>query len=101
MVSGQAAFPQVPSYSEATLSYVLYTLKGIAMRHPTSSRPPRTYISLSEASDYVGVCERTIRRWIADGRLCGYRVGPRILRVDRTEVDELFAVVPTAGHRRV
>lgn len=71
------------------------------MRNSTTSPSPalrerRIYVSLAQAADHVGVSERTIRRWIADGRLAGYRVGPRLVRVDRAELEALFWAIPTA-----
>lgn len=59
----------------------------------------RAYVSLAQASEHVGVSERTIRRWIADGRLAGYRVGPRLLRVDCAELEALFSAIPTTIRR--
>lgn len=63
-------------------------------------RERRAYVSLAQASAHVGVSERTIRRWIADGRLVGYRVGPRLLRVDRVELEALFSAIPTTNRSR-
>lgn len=67
--------------------------------HQTPAKPlvreRRAYDSLAVAAQRAGVSERTIRRWIAEGRLVGYRIGPRLLRVDRAELDALFSVVPT------
>lgn len=40
-------------------------------------------LSIKQAAEYHGVCERTIRRAIADGRLRAYRVGRRTIRIDR------------------
>jgi len=40
------------------------------------------------------VHERTIRYRIADGSLTGYRVGPRLIRVDLNEVEALFTIIP-------
>ena len=57
----------------------------------------RRYETLGDAAERIGVSEKTIRRWIAEGRLTGYRVGPRFLRVDVDEVDAMFQVVQTAG----
>ncbi|MDQ1305876.1 MAG: hypothetical protein QG671_1708, partial [Actinomycetota bacterium] len=38
----------------------------------------------------------TIRRWISNGRITGYRMGPRLIRVD---LDELAAMLkPIGGH---
>lgn len=47
----------------------------------------RRYISLQAAAEYLGVTDRTVRAMIADGRLTGYRNGPRLVRVDLNEVD--------------
>jgi excisionase family DNA binding protein len=52
-------------------------------------------IGVPEAAQRCGVHYRTIRRWIADGRLNAVRVGPRLLKVD---ADELAAFLrPTGG----
>ena len=59
----------------------------------------RVYFSIAQASEHVGVSGRTIRRWIAEGRLAGYRVGPRLLRVDRAELEALYSAIPTAIRR--
>lgn len=44
--------------------------------------------SLQDAADRLGVSVSTIRRLIADGKLTGYRLGNRILRVNPQEVDQ-------------
>ncbi len=49
--------------------------------------PRRRYAKLTEAAEYLGVTDRTIRQMIADGRLTGYRNGNRLVRVDLNEVD--------------
>lgn len=56
---------------------------------PTSARKAPTLVSVAEAAEILGVNPKTLRRWIAAGRLEAYRVGPRALRVD---LDELLAV---------
>ena len=48
----------------------------------------RRYISLAEAAEYLGVSTKTVRQLIADGRLTGYRLGPKLIRVDIDEIDE-------------
>lgn len=50
-------------------------------------RNPRRYATLTQAAEYLGVTDRTIRQMIADGRLTGYRSGPRLVRVCLHEVD--------------
>ena len=53
-------------------------------------------VNLQDAADRAGVSTRTIRRWIADGRLVAYRVGPKVIRVD---LDQLEAVFKPIGGR--
>lgn len=60
-----------------------------------ASPQPRRYAKLQQAADYLNVNERTIRDMIADGRLIGYRSGPRIVRVDLNEIDA--AMTPFGG----
>lgn len=49
---------------------------------------PRNYATLKQAAEYLGVTDRTIRQMIADGRITGYRNGPRLIRVDLNEIDD-------------
>lgn len=49
------------------------------------------------AAEYLDVSERTIQRWIADGRISGYRVGGKLVRVDLDQLDELVRPIQT-GH---
>ncbi len=63
----------------------------------TSNRAVRRLESVPHAADYLGVSTKTIRRYIAAGRLVGYRAGPRLIRVDRAELDAMLRVIPTAG----
>jgi excisionase family DNA binding protein len=56
-------------------------------------------ISLQEAAERRDCSERTIRRYIATGLLTGYRMGPRLIRVDVAELDEMLRPIPTAGQR--
>lgn len=56
----------------------------------------RRLASVAEAAEYADVCTRTIRRYIADGRITGYRVGARLVKVDLAEVDsKLVRPIPT------
>lgn len=57
----------------------------------------RTLVSPTEGAEYLGVTTRTIRRRIADGSLTAYRMGPRLIRVDLNELDNLLRPIPTAG----
>ena len=39
----------------------------------------------------------TVRTWIADGRLPAYRVGPKMIRIKRSDVDALLSPMPTTS----
>lgn len=56
----------------------------------TTTRNARRWASLQEAAEHLGVTDRTLRTMIADGRLKGYRSGPRLIRVDLNEVDDMM-----------
>jgi excisionase family DNA binding protein len=51
-------------------------------------------VSLYEAAEYTRTSERTIRRRISDGTLTGYRMGPRLIRVDQHELDATLSPIP-------
>ena len=57
----------------------------------------KRFASVQIGAQYSGLSEKTLRRYIADGRLTGYRLGARLLRIDLNELDALFKAIPTAG----
>lgn len=59
--------------------------------------PRRQLGSIAQGAERADVSTRTIRRWIAQGLLTGYRVGPRLMKVDLNEVDAIARPIPTAG----
>jgi excisionase family DNA binding protein len=64
-----------------------------------SSQPeqlgPR-YVSQQTAADYAGVSVATIRGWVASGLLTGYRMGPRLIRIDLSEIEAMLRPIPSA-----
>jgi len=50
-------------------------------------------LGLNEAAEHLGVNPRTIRRYIAAGRLTGYRVGPRLIKIDLDELESLLTPI--------
>lgn len=54
----------------------------------------RQYESLSDAAERTGLSIRTLRRRIAEGELTAYRAGPRVIRLDPNDVDQLMVRVP-------
>ena len=57
---------------------------------------PKTYESLAQAAQRTEVSVKTLRRRIAAGLLPAYRCGPRTIRLDPQDVDNLMRRVPTA-----
>ena len=57
--------------------------------------PARRYDTPDGAASYVKVSRRTILRWVAEGKITGYRLGDRALRIDLNELDQLAR--PVAG----
>lgn len=54
-------------------------------------------VSIERAAEYASVSTKTIRRRIADGTLKGYRLGPRLLRVDLDELEASLRPIPTTA----
>ena len=61
------------------------------------SKPESRYIPIEQASIYLSVDNKTIRRMIARGELTGYRAGPRLIRLDRSQIDSMLRPIPTAA----
>jgi excisionase family DNA binding protein len=57
----------------------------------------RQYIRQEVAAERWDVSVDTIRRLIAAGKITGYRLNGRIIRVDVAEVDACFREIPTVG----
>jgi excisionase family DNA binding protein len=62
---------------------------------PGRSNKLPAYMSISDAAEYLGVTTRTVHQMIADGRLTAYRLGARVVRLRRDEIDA--AMVPFGG----
>lgn len=57
---------------------------------------PRKSITLDEAAALYGVSRRSLRRYIAAGLISGYRIGPKLIRLDPDELEQkLFEPVTT------
>ena len=57
--------------------------------------PEAQYVSQQDAAERWDVSVDTIRRMIASGKVTGYRLNNRIIRVDVAEVDAAFNVIPS------
>lgn len=54
---------------------------------------PTVPITVPEAAQLLGVTDKTVRRWIGEGRVHAWRRGPRKLYLDRTELEAMYAPV--------
>jgi excisionase family DNA binding protein len=66
----------------------------------TDPRPP--FLTVAQAADELAVTERFIRKLIADGQLRAVKVGTRVVRIRRTDLEDLLRparVVPRLGQR--
>jgi excisionase family DNA binding protein len=62
---------------------VIALLLAIAMVAPV----PRRYIKDHQIVETYNISLRTVRRYLAEGRLKAYRVGPKMIRFDADEVE--------------
>lgn len=63
-------------------------------REPPSREPDaKAYLPIAKAAELAAVHERTVRRWIAEGQLTGYRAG-RVYRVCQQELESYLAHQP-------
>jgi excisionase family DNA binding protein len=60
--------------------------------YQTEQLPPRP--SIQQAAAWLGVDPKTVRRYIAQGRLKALRVGPKLIRVER---ESLLALAKPIG----
>jgi excisionase family DNA binding protein len=64
---------------------------------PNKPEVSRKWAPLEQGAAHIGVSTKTLRRLIASGRVTGYRMGTRLIRVDLNELDNLLTEIPTAG----
>jgi excisionase family DNA binding protein len=65
--------------------------------NPEGSRA--TWLAEMHAAEHVGVSPRTLRRWVADGKIRAYRAPGGRLRFRLDELDASMAPVPNGAAR--
>ncbi len=58
-----------------------------------------TYLTVAEAATLLRVAQSTIRRWIRQGDVPAYRIGPRRVALKRTDLDALITSVQLGAAR--
>ncbi|MEU7632017.1 DNA-binding protein [Nocardia sp. NPDC049220] len=67
-------------------------------RRSGSMSAQRVLISLRDAAELAGgVHPRTVRRWVGDGLLEGFQIGPKLIKVDRDQVLALVRPLNESG----
>ena len=54
-------------------------------------------LNVKQAAEYFGCSTDTIRNRIEDGSLPAYRMGKRLIRIKRVDLEKLFRVIPSAA----
>jgi excisionase family DNA binding protein len=58
---------------------------------------PRRIVTQQQAAKVLGIGDRTIRNWISEGLITGYRLpSGRAIRVDLDEITSKMKAIPTA-----
>jgi excisionase family DNA binding protein len=55
------------------------------------------WLSIREAGRLLKVSRTTIHRWLKDGRLRAYRVGPKAVRIHRADLERVVSLVQPDG----
>ncbi|MEZ6009747.1 MAG: helix-turn-helix domain-containing protein [Planctomycetota bacterium] len=63
------------------------TDRAQSRRRPSEEDAP--LLSVPDVAEHLGVSVRTVRAWIAAGRLAVVRLGPRCVRIEPAEVRRL------------
>jgi predicted site-specific integrase-resolvase len=58
---------------------------------------PRNLKSVDVAAERYDVNPRTVRRWVGEGIITGYRIGGKLLKVDINEIERNVVKVVTAA----
>ena len=53
-----------------------------------NSTEEQSFLNPQEISGLLRVSVQTVRRWIKEGSLPAYKVGPRMWRIRKTDLDE-------------
>jgi excisionase family DNA binding protein len=65
------------------------------MTNNTRALPPNP--TMKQTAEYIPCDIKTVRRYIADGRLKAYRVGPKMIRVDHESILKLCSPIGGAA----
>lgn len=58
---------------------------------------PETY-TVAEAARLLKVQERTVRAWLRSGKIRGFKIGPKSLRITESELQRFFRACEAGRH---
>lgn len=62
---------------------------------PHYPEPAPRWATLDQAAEYIGLRNpRSVRRWIAEGRIPGFKINERTLRVNLNDIDRAMRQIP-------
>lgn len=53
------------------------------------------YMSVNEASEFMGVTPRAVRKWIKEGKIEAFKVGGYSVRIKRSFIENFVKKVPS------
>ncbi|MFD3431336.1 helix-turn-helix domain-containing protein [Nocardia fluminea] len=56
-----------------------------------------TFVGISRAAEILGISSRTMRRWIDEGKVQGYRLADHGIRVNQADVMKLIVPMSHAS----
>jgi excisionase family DNA binding protein len=77
------------------VTVAIHTRKG-----PDMNSNSDDWISIAETAQVMKVSTKTVRRYIAQGRITAHRMGPRFIRIDRAEIERTLRPITTIGAGR-
>lgn len=54
------------------------------------------WLTATTVCEHLDITDKTLRRYVAEGKIPAYRMGGRLLRFKAEDVDALMTRVPTA-----
>jgi excisionase family DNA binding protein len=83
--------PPEPVQGPVQVPRELRTARGLTKRaQHDESRVPSRLLSLRQAADYLGVSYWTVRNWVESGKLSAIRLGPKLIRIERSDLDRFI-----------
>ena len=61
----------------------------------TKFETTREWLSISEVSETLGLCEPTVRKLVKTGQLTGYRIGTKLIRIKKKDLNDFISSLET------